>query len=82
MEAFLDSGIESLSIPDSVRVLGERCFAHCPELKHVTFGAGSQLERIDEDAFKDTSIAQINAPEHLRGMLMQRCHNARFVPVN
>ena len=44
--AFYRTGIESLSIPDSVCKLGDHCFASCKSLRSVTFGASSRLERI------------------------------------
>jgi hypothetical protein len=38
--------LESIFIPSSVQVLGERCFENCVSLESVTFGASSQLKMI------------------------------------
>lgn len=45
--------IEEIRVPDSVREIGDRCFAGCRELASVTFGASSRLERIGSEAFAD-----------------------------
>lgn len=46
-------GITEICIPDSVREIGDRCFAGCNELASVTFGTSSRLERIGDGAFAD-----------------------------
>ena len=40
------SGVEEVSVPNSVRELCEGCFKACRRLRRVTFGPSSSLERI------------------------------------
>ena len=51
VSCFERSGIEDVSIPDSVRVLCDRCFYACSSLRRVTFGSSSSLERIGVSCF-------------------------------
>ena len=62
-DAFRDTSIESLSIPDSVVELGEGCFYGCKSLRSVIFGASSRVERICADAFCGTSIESLSIPD-------------------
>ena len=43
---FWGSGIESVTIPASVREIGPDAFYNCKNLKQVTFTEGSQLKKI------------------------------------
>ena len=45
------SGVEEVSVPNSVRELCEGCFKACRRLRRVTFGPSSSLERIGFEAF-------------------------------
>ena len=56
------ASIASITIPDSVLELGDSCFYGCYDLRSITFGAASQLERVGRQAFIGTSIAAINIP--------------------
>ena len=62
-EAFRVTRIESLSIPDSVVELGERCFMGCRSLRSVIFGASSRVERIGPEAFLGASIESLPVPD-------------------
>ena len=74
--------IEEISIPDSVRELCDRCFYGCSNLRRVTFGHSSSLERIGAKAFSgdgsDTNniracpIEEITIPDSVRE-LCDRC---------
>ena len=48
---FQSSGVEEVSIPDSVRELCDGCFKGCASLRRVNFGSSSSLERIGFGAF-------------------------------
>jgi hypothetical protein len=41
------SSLESISIPSSVKEIGDRCFAFCDSLSKVTFESGSRLSTVD-----------------------------------
>ena len=51
VECFARSGVEEVSIPDSVRELCDGCFERCESLRCVNFGSSSSLERIGFRAF-------------------------------
>ena len=81
-EAFCETSIESLCIPDSVVELCERCFYHCERLRCVTFGVSSKLERIGSQAFRETSIESLCIPDsvvELRNECFYRCERLRCV---
>jgi hypothetical protein len=55
-----DSDIE---IPDDVEVIGSACFYDCPGLSSVSFGPGSKLCRIRDDAFSEcVCLESISVP--------------------
>ena len=62
-EAFRETSIESLCIPDSVVELCDGCFWGCERLRYVTFGVSSKLECIGAGAFRETSIESLCIPE-------------------
>ena len=48
---FESSGVEEVSIPDSVRELCDGCFFECKSRYRAMFGSSSTLERIGFRAF-------------------------------
>ena len=64
------SGVEEVSIPDSVYELPDCCFRESRKLHHVTFGSSSSLERIG-----DSCCAWSGVEEHPRLIreLCDRC---------
>ena len=57
------SGVEEVSIPDSVRELCDGCFKECESLRHVTFGSSSSLERIGVSCFEGTGVEAVSIPD-------------------
>lgn len=56
--------IESITIPDTVKILGNEAFLDCAYLTEVKFGANSQLEEIGRDTFKNCpSLKEITIPK-------------------
>ena len=62
---YLDGGydgmgcpLQEIFIPDSVRIIGTRCFYNCRELHRVVFGMSSSLEFIGVDAFSGSRWEQ------------------------
>ena len=53
--AFSETSIDSISIPESVVEVCDRCFYRCSRLRCVTLGASSKLERIGACAFYETN---------------------------
>ena len=52
--AFMDAGIESIVIPDSLKAMGEYAFCDCTSLKSVEFGDG--LEAINNGTFHSAGL--------------------------
>ena len=67
-EAFSSTSLDSLTIPDSVVEVGERCFVECKRLLSVRFGALSRVELAD--AFRETSIKSSSLPD---GVVVVTC---------
>ena len=51
-KAFMYSNIETIVLPKSVKVIGDKAFSNCQSLKSVSFEEGTCLERIEAGAFK------------------------------
>ena len=60
-EAFYNSNITSVTIPDTVRTIGACAFAGCHDLRSIIFGACGSMS-IAADAFRDVN-AEIYLPE-------------------
>ena len=56
----------AISIPDSVRELCDGCFKGCNNLRRVTFGDSSSLERIGVSCFKGTDVREVIIPDSVR----------------
>ena len=60
------SSLTSIIIPSSVTSIGQSAFNRCPNLKTVTFEAGSQVTSIGETAFTYClDLTSINIPERV-----------------
>ena len=55
----------SITIPDSVKAIGDRTFYGSTAISTITFGENSQLKSIGEDAFYNSYLASINLPDSL-----------------
>ena len=58
----------SVSIPDGVRELCNRCFHSCGSLRRVMFGSLSSLERIGVSCFELSDIEEVSIPDGVREM--------------
>ncbi|MDE7098180.1 MAG: leucine-rich repeat domain-containing protein, partial [Ruminococcus sp.] len=63
-KVFKGSGIRSVTIPSSVKIIGEESFDNCRNLTKVTLSNG--LEKIKADAFYGTPISEIEIPETVK----------------
>ncbi len=64
-EAFSNSAITHISIPDSVKIIHKNAFAECRQLTEVKFGKG--VINIAEKAFyRCTALQKIELPENLK----------------
>jgi hypothetical protein len=64
-EAFYESGIRALAIPDSVQEIGESAFANSG-ISKVGISPNSHLEKIGKDAFKNAGIETIYLPATIK----------------
>ena len=63
---FCYTRIKRITLPSTLRVLGDGAFYGCNRLKRVTFAEGSQLEQIGPHCFSSTAIEEFQAPPSLR----------------
>ena len=61
--AFMDTGIGSVTIPDSVTEIGEAVFDGCERLETVVIGAG--ITEITDLMFCDCNLKQLELPSHI-----------------
>lgn len=62
-DAFYGTGITSVSVPASVKEIGDYAFSSCEALRHVTFAEGSELKTIGYAAFwESTALEEIEIP--------------------
>ena len=64
--AFAGSGIESVKLPRALRVIRERVFAQCSNLKEVIFGMDSAVEEISAWAFWGSGLESFTTPPALK----------------
>ena len=62
---FAKTGLEEVSIPDSVRELCDGCFFECASLRRVTFGSSSPLGRIGTCCFAGCRLIDLEIPGSL-----------------
>ena len=55
-DAFYETAITSIEIPNTVTNIGNDAFSHCENLKTVKFQANSQLKTIGDYAFAWSGI--------------------------
>ena len=73
VSCFESSGVEEVSVPDSVRELCDGCFKGCLSLRRVTFGPSPSLERIGVEAFGAVKEAYRDCPCGLEEMSIPDC---------
>ncbi|QKX38296.1 leucine-rich repeat domain-containing protein [Metamycoplasma hominis] len=81
--AFFNSVIQSVTIPGSVKEIGESAFSGCRNIKEVFLNEG--LEKIGAGAFNYTRIESINIPgsvKEISGSAFSWCENLKEVILN
>ena len=81
--AFYNTGLESITIPKSVKKIDRNAFEQSSVLKTVTFEANSQLNEIEESAFKNCpKIESITLPDSLeiiKDHVFEGCSNLHTI---
>ncbi len=57
---FKETAIKSITIPGSVKNIGERAFANCKKLQKATINEG--VKKISKEAFSCTTLEEITIP--------------------
>ena len=57
---FKETAIKSITIPESVKNIGERAFANCKKLQKATINKG--VKKISKEAFSCTTLEEITIP--------------------
>lgn len=82
--AFEDSGIEYIDIPDNDEVIGHDAFSSCQNLRSVSFGTG--LEIIENSTFYNcNNLEEIDIPGNVKKInyhAFMECTNLRKVTLN
>lgn len=63
--SFLGDESESVVIPSKIRVIGSQSFYRCGQIKSLSFESPSEVECIEDDAFKHCRIGQLQIPVSL-----------------
>jgi hypothetical protein len=70
------SGLAAFNVPESVEIIGDRCFADCVQMAAIEFERRSRLKRIGERAFARCGLHSITIPaltEEIDGSAFVNC---------
>ena len=83
-EAFMNCGITSINIPNSVKTIGSNCFAYCISLTSVKIPSG--LTSIGNEAFKFcTELTSITIPSGVKRIgynTFQNCYDLNSITIS
>jgi hypothetical protein len=63
--SFSRSGLQRITVPSSMEVISVGCFSQCCSLEWLGFEAGSNLQRIEKDAFTNALRQQVLLPNSI-----------------
>jgi hypothetical protein len=70
------ASLESICIPASIEIVGEKCFYECTSLSSFAFEPGSKLNRIGKEAFSGcASLESICIPASVRSLPLGCLHD-------
>jgi hypothetical protein len=68
--------VKEFNVPESVEILGARCFEGCSNMETIEFEGSSRLKRIGERAFRESDLHSITIPaltEEIAGSAFVNC---------
>lgn len=65
---FYGTGIESVTVPASVREIGTDAFRNCKNIKRIQFQNDSALEKIGIRCFQESALERITIPKGVKGI--------------
>jgi hypothetical protein len=69
-------GLTAFSVPESVEIIGDRCFEGCRRMERIEFEGSSRLKKISERAFCGCRLHSITIPaltEEINGSAFVNC---------
>jgi hypothetical protein len=72
-KAFGFSGLISIVIPASIRIIEKRAFYSCCSLTELLWAEGSKVKVIEEGAFEDTRLEKLEIPGSLQYIGARMC---------
>ena len=85
VSVFEGSGLESVVLPRTLRVVRKNMFLNCKHLKSIGFGEDSELEEIELRAFYGTGLESFVAPPRLKkidAVVFGNCRALKRVSLN
>lgn len=76
-EMFMESGIEAVSIPNTVTVIGINTFSGCKNLKKITLP--KNLKIISKNAFSSSGLERVSTPETVTRIGESAFDSCRFL---
>lgn len=82
--AFCNSSIRSIVIPENVTEINSYAFYNCKQLKHVEFHPNSKLQKIDDHSFSNTAIESISIPSNVKEInasAFESCNHLKHITI-
>ena len=80
--AFGGTKIKKITLPTTLKVLGENVFYQCSELKSVAFQETSALEKIGRHCFSESGIERIMIPKTVKTIgagAFEKCKDLKVI---
>lgn len=78
-QAFLESVIETITIPPHVKAVCKFAFDECECLKSIKFCENSKLETIEDNAFYNSKLKSLTLPSNVIGFDKYWCSHLKFL---
>ena len=58
ISCFYGCGLESVTVPETVKIIGWQAFGCCRQLRNIVFSGKSQLKEVENYAFGGTQLRE------------------------